>query len=162
MIRTYRYRLLPTRRQHLALAGILESQRQLYNAALEERIDAYRKARVTRTYVDQTCALTEWRRTDHEARSVPVSLQRATLKRLDGAYRAFFRRLKQGQKPGFPRYRGRGWFDSFGFQEFSGISWRNGKLRFKGFPGMLRVHLDRKSTRLNSSHIQKSRMPSSA
>lgn len=53
MILTYRYRLLPTKPQHRALVAILESQRQLYNAALEERIDAYRKAKVTRTYFDQ-------------------------------------------------------------------------------------------------------------
>src|SRR5258706_8169514 len=60
MILTYRYRLLPTKQQHRALEAILESQRQLYNGALEERIDAYRKAKVTRTYFDQSKALTEW------------------------------------------------------------------------------------------------------
>jgi len=58
VILTYRYRLLPTKRQHRALEAILESQRQLYNAALEERNDAYRKAHVTRTYFDQSKALT--------------------------------------------------------------------------------------------------------
>jgi putative transposase len=42
MILTYRYRLLPTKQQHRSLEAILESQRQLYNAAQEERIDAYR------------------------------------------------------------------------------------------------------------------------
>ena len=93
MILTYRYRLLPTRRQYRALEGILESQRQLYNAALEERTEAYRKARVSRTYIDQTKGLTEWRQSDPEARALPVALQRATLKRLDEAYAAFFRRL---------------------------------------------------------------------
>ena len=67
MILTYRYRLLPTKRQHRALEAILESQRQLYNAALEERIDAYRKAGVRRTYFDQARALTEWRQQDPEA-----------------------------------------------------------------------------------------------
>ena len=60
MIPTFCYRLLPTKRQHRALEEILESQRQLYNAGLEERIDAYRKAGITRTYVDQSKALTEW------------------------------------------------------------------------------------------------------
>jgi putative transposase len=42
MILTYRYRLLPTKRQHRSLETILESQRQLYNAALEEWIDVRR------------------------------------------------------------------------------------------------------------------------
>ena len=87
MILTYAYRLLPTKRQHRALEAILESQRQLYNAALEERIEAYRKAGITRTYFDQTKALTEWRLCDSEASDIPVALQRATLKRLDEAYK---------------------------------------------------------------------------
>ena len=143
MILTYSYRLLPTKQQHRALESILESQRQLYNAALEERIDAYRKANVTRTYFDQTKALTEWRQDEPEPSSLPVNLQRATLKRLDEAYRGFFRRVKRGGKPGFPRFRGKGWFDSFAFREFRGISMQAGRLRFKGMPGSLRVHFHR-------------------
>lgn len=59
MLVTYRYRLLPTKRQHRALEAILEAQRQLYNGALEERIDAYRKAGITRTCFDQFNALAE-------------------------------------------------------------------------------------------------------
>ena len=143
MIVTYRYRLLPAKRQHRALEHILESQRQLYNAALEERIGAYRMAGVTRTYVDQTKALTEWRRSDPEALALPLRLQRATLKRLDEAYRGFFRRIAKGGTPGFPRFRGKGWFDSFGFRQFSGITLESGRLHFKGMPGGLRVHLHR-------------------
>jgi len=143
MILTYHYRLLPTKQQHRALEAILESQRQLYNAALEERIDAYRKANVTRTYFDQSKALTEWRQGDSEASALPVYLQRATLKRLHEAYQGFFRRVKGGGKPGFPRFRGKGWFHSFGFREFRGISFEAARLRFKGMPGALRVHLHR-------------------
>src|SRR5712664_3651901 len=143
MILTYRYRLLPTKQQHRALEAILEYQRQLYNAALEERIDAYRKANVTRTYFDQTKALTEWRQDDPEGSALPVNLQRATLKRLDEAYKGFFRRVKSGGKPGFPRFRGKGWFDSFGFREFSGITLTANRIRFKGMPGTLRIHLHR-------------------
>jgi putative transposase len=143
MIVTYRYRLLPKKHQHRALEQILEAQRQLYNAGLEERIDAYRKAGVTRSYIDQTKALTEWRRSDPEAAAFPLCLQRGTLKRLDEAYRGFFRRVKKGAKPGFPRFRGKGWFDSFGFNEFVGITFKNGRLRFKSLPGTLRVHLHR-------------------
>ena len=116
MILTFRYRLLPTKPQHRALEAILESQRQLYNAGLEERIDAYRK---------------------------PVALQRWTLKQLDEAYRAFFRRVKVGGKPGFPRFRGKGRFDSFGFLQFQGIHLEGCRLRFKGFPGTLRIHVHR-------------------
>src|SRR5687768_18226871 len=101
MVLTFRYRLLPSKRQHRALEQILESQRQLYNAALEERIGAYRMARKSLTYFDQTKSLTEWRKDDAEASQLPMNVQRATLRRLDEAYRGFFRRLRAGGKAGF-------------------------------------------------------------
>src|SRR5688572_1815315 len=143
MILTFRYRLLPAKRQHRALEGILESQRQLYNAALEERIGAYRKAGVSRTLFDQQRALTEWRRDDVEAASLPVALQRWTLRRLDDAYKSFFRRVGRASKAGFLRFRGKGRFDTFGFCQFSGIRLRDGRICFKGMPGTLRVHVHR-------------------
>ena len=143
MIVTYRFRLLPRKAQHRALEQILEDERQLYNAALEERVGAYRLAGKTITYFDQTRGLTELRNSDPDASRVPVNLQRATLKRLHEAYRGLFRRVKEGGNPGFPRFRGKGRFDSFGFGEFSGITLKNGRLRFKGMPGSLRVHWHR-------------------
>ncbi len=143
MILTYRYRLLPTKRQHKALETILENQRQLYNAALQERIEAYRKAEITRSYVDQCKALTQWRQTDREAVAIPVALQRWTLKQLDQAYRGFFGRVKKGGKPGFPRFHSKARFDSFGFRQFSGIRFEHTRIHFKGMPGGLRVHVHR-------------------
>jgi putative transposase len=62
VILAYRYRLLPSRRQHAALAALCESQRQLHNAALEERIGCYRAAGKTRIYIDQSKALMLYRR----------------------------------------------------------------------------------------------------
>lgn len=143
MFLTFQYRLMPTKPQHLALEAILESQRQLYNAALQERIEAYRKCGITLTCIDQSKELTQWRQSDPDASSIPANLQRATLKRLDEAYKAFFRRIRSGEKPGFPRFRGKGWFDSFGFREFSGIRLEHGRLIFKGMPGALKIHLHR-------------------
>jgi putative transposase len=143
VILNYRYRLLPTRAQHRALDAILESQRQLYNAALEERMDAFRKTGIRLSYFDQTKSLTELRREDADSCGVPVNLQRATLHRVETAYRAFFRRVAAQQKGGFPRFRGKGRFHSFGFRRFSGITLIDRRLRFKGMPGGLRVHLHR-------------------
>ena len=143
MILTYQYRLLPSKAQHRALEELLESQRLLYNAALEERIGAFRRG-VTRSYIDQSKALTQWRHSDPEAAAVPLCLQRATLKRLDEAYMGFYRRLKKnGLKAGFPRFRGRGRWHSFGFSEFQGITLKGRRLRFRGMPGTLRLHMHR-------------------
>jgi len=144
MILTYRYRLLPSKRQHATLMAICESQRQLYNAALEERIDCYRKTEKTRTFIDQTKSLTICRRDLPEMAALPVTLQRWTLKRLDEAFAGFFRRVKVRKgKAGFPRFRGKSWWESFGFAEFSGIRFEGKRLRFKGMPSGLRVHTHR-------------------
>jgi putative transposase len=143
-ILTFKYRVLPTRRQHLALAAICEDQRQLYNAALEERIGCYRKTGKIRTYVDQCHALVEWRQSDTAAAAIPSNIHRWTLRRLDDAYKAFFRRLRvRNGKAGFPRFRGKGRWDSFGFNEMSGIRFNGKRLRWRTLPGGLRVHLHR-------------------
>lgn len=141
---SFKYRLLPTQAQHRALDRILEDQRHLYNAALAERIDCYRKTGMGRSYIDQCGALTEWRRWDADAAAFPANLQRWTLKRLDDAYKGFFRRLKhRNGKAGFPRFRSMSRFNSFGFSEFSGIRFDGKRLRFLTMPGGLRVHLHR-------------------
>lgn len=141
---TYRYRLLPTKRQHRALEEICESQRQLYNAALEERIDCYRKTGKGIGYVDQTKSLTLCRRALPEMASLPVKLQRWTLKRLDETFQGFFRRIKtRNANAGFPRFRGKGWWGSFGFTEFKGIHVEGERLRFAGMPSGIRIHLHR-------------------
>lgn len=143
MFLTFKYRLLPTKAQHAALASILEDQRQLYNAALEERIGCYRKTGRGREYMDQCHSVVEWRKSDPSAAECPANIQRWTLKRIEGAYAAFFRRMKGGDAPGYPRFKGCARWNSFGFAEFCGIRWDGKRLRFRTMPGALRVHLHR-------------------
>ena len=143
MFLTHRYRLLPSKAQHAALASICESQRVLYNAALEERIGAYKATGKGRSYQDQCRALTECRNDLAEMAALPANLQRWTLKRLDDAYAGFFRRVKSGGKAGFPRFRGKGWWSSFGFSEFSGIRFDGKRIRFRGMPSGIPVHMSR-------------------
>ena len=90
---------------HASLEAFLEEMRHLWNAALEERIDCYRKTGKPITWVDQFKSLTEIRRDDPCYARCSVKAQRSVLKRLDLAFQGFFRRLKAGQKAGFPRFR---------------------------------------------------------
>jgi putative transposase len=144
VILTYRYRLLPLESQHRALQRLCAAQRELYNAALEERIDCYRKTGKTRTYIDQYKALTQCRHELPDMGELPANLQRWTLKRLEDAFQGFFRRLKaRNGKDGFPRFRGTGRWDAFGFAEFSGIRFDGKRLHFAGMPGGLKLHLHR-------------------
>lgn len=134
LIRTFRFRLKPTRAQHTRLRDALEHCRLLYNAALEERIDCYRKTGKGRTYVDQTLALTELR-ADPAFGAFSVTMQRGALRQLDIAYKAFFRR------GGFPRFKGREWFKSLSWPEVDGFRF-DGQFRAKGL-GSIRVHQHR-------------------
>jgi putative transposase len=110
------FRLRPTARQHVALAACVDAHRELYNAALQERRDAWSHASKIRiSYGDQSAQLTEMRAARPDQAVWSFSSQQATLRRLNKAFAGFFRRLKAakaGVKPGYPRFKGAGRFDS--------------------------------------------------
>ncbi|KAB8188873.1 IS200/IS605 family element transposase accessory protein TnpB [Nonomuraea phyllanthi] len=111
--RSFRFLLRPTARQAAALAACLEDHRQLYNAALEHRRTAYAKAGVTVGYGEQSGELKHIRGDDPDGQGRwSFSSQQATLRRLDNAFAAFFRRVRDGRTPGFPRFKGQGRFDT--------------------------------------------------
>jgi putative transposase len=102
--------------QEAKLLAVLESCRQLYNAALQQRKEAYKKQKVFLSFYDQCKELTDLRADDPEFRNLPVGLARLTsLKRVDLSYAGFYRRIKAGKKPGFPRFKGRARFDTLVF-----------------------------------------------
>ncbi|MGY3592998.1 transposase [Bradyrhizobium sp. USDA 4341] len=143
MFLTYRIKLAPTRGQYAVLAGLCEAQRQLYNAALQERRDAWAKRKVSISRFDQCKSLTQIRSFDPDYGDVPVNLSRWTLGRVDDAMKGFFGRVKRGQKAGFPRFRSRSRWDCFGFAEWAGVRLDRNKLLFKPLTGGLRLRLHR-------------------
>ncbi len=115
MRRAYVFRLRPTARQHIALAACLEAHRELYNAALQERRDAWAHSKTRIYYGDQSAQLTEIRAARLDVAAWSFSSQQATLRRLNKAFAGFFRRVKAarpGVKPGYPRFKGKARFDS--------------------------------------------------
>lgn len=102
-------RLYPTARQEAALRFMLDMTRELYNAALQERRDAFRLRGISVSVKMQYAELTRLRnpseRIDGRLASVYRECQDASLWRLDLAFAAFFRRCKRGEKPGFPRFK---------------------------------------------------------
>ncbi|MFF2376792.1 RNA-guided endonuclease InsQ/TnpB family protein [Streptomyces xiamenensis] len=126
MIRTYKFLLRPTVRQDQALREMLQDHCSLYNGALQERRDAYRHVSKTSvTYGMQSAQLKEIRAFDPERQGRwSFSSQQATLRRLDKAFTAFFRRVKTGETPGYPRFRGVNWFDTVDFpKDGDGCRW---------------------------------------
>ena len=124
---------------------MLEDQRLLYNAALQERREAWSRARVLISFNDQTKSLTEIRSFDPAYGGVPYTVSKWTLKRLDDAMKSFFRRAKaHAQKAGFPRFRGRDGWSSFGLHQIAGLRLKNDRLLFSGgIVGGLRLRMHR-------------------
>ena len=103
-----------SKRGHEKLDDFLYWLRKLYNAALQERVDCYRKTGHSISLYDQYKSLTEIRADDPEYSKYSVGSVRSCLDRLDKAFKNFFRRVKKGKKkPGFPRFKSRGRMRSF-------------------------------------------------
>lgn len=115
MRKAFKFRLYPTPAQVTALETMLETHRRLYNHALAERRDAYQQEQRTVRYGEQSAHLKSERLTNHYLAATNFSSCQATLRRLDRAFAAFFRRVKAGDKPGYPRFRGMGRFDTVEF-----------------------------------------------
>jgi putative transposase len=110
------YRLYPTRPQAAAFLNMLGLHQRLYNAALEQRIAAWRLSRTSVGFVAQCADLTELRAADESYAAINAQSSQVTLKRLDLAFAAFFRRCKAGQTPGFPRFKAFDRFSGWGYK----------------------------------------------
>lgn len=118
----YKFRLYPTRKQQERLQWTLDRARELYNAALQERRDAYRMIGKTITYYDQANQLPEIKEIRPEYNDIHSQVLQDVLKRVKRAFDNFFRRVREhAEEPGFPRFQGKDRYDSFTFPQ-SGFS----------------------------------------
>ena len=115
MKRIERVRLYPTAGQRRRLVFALDVTRQLFNALLEQRRDVWRMRGKSVSTKEQYRELTGLRAEDSRVRAVYRECQDAILHRLDLAFAAFFRRLKKGETPGYPRFRTRARWDQLEF-----------------------------------------------
>ncbi|GAB4576310.1 MAG: RNA-guided endonuclease TnpB family protein [Anaerolineae bacterium] len=134
MIRTYKYRLYPTNAQEKALDFLLWQGRLLYNAALEQRITVYRETGKSVSYPQQWAHFRDQRRANPDTfGQLNATSVQQMLRRLDKAFRAFFRRLKAGKNPGFPRFKGRNRFNSLEYRYGDGCKLRTDECGRKRF-----------------------------
>ena len=145
MRRSYVFRLRPTVRQHTALAGCVEAHRDLYNAALHERRGAWTGAKTRISYGHQSAQLSDIRAMRPDQAVWSFSSQQATLRRLNKAFAGFFRRVKNGQKAGYPRFKGAARFDSVEWpKDGDGARWLpEAKRVYLEGVGHVKVHLHR-------------------
>jgi putative transposase len=129
--KAYKYRLKPTPEQARQFEEVLWRCRTLYNTALEQRITAYRRCGVTLTCYQQQAELKDLRAELPAYAAIHSHVLQDVLARLDKTYQAFFRRVKAGQTPGFPRFQGRDRYHSFTYKEYgNGARLENGFLVF--------------------------------
>lgn len=95
-----KFRLYPNKSQKRELFRQLSKHCELYNFCRQERIDTYEKTKTSPSGIDQIKVNVP----KFKDRANVSSLQQ-TVRRVDKAFQNFFRRVKQGQKPGFPRYK---------------------------------------------------------
>jgi putative transposase len=141
--RSFKYRLCPSKRQEAVLGSLIDAARHLYNDALEQRRDAWKARKVSVNLYTQSAQLTDARAEFEELRALPAQVGQDVLHRLQSAFDGFFRRLRRGETPGYPRFQGRDRFDSITFPQYPcGVRLLDRKIRVQNV-GDLRIRLHR-------------------
>ena len=114
---TFKYRLFPTNAQRTSLDRVLETCRRVYNDTLAIRKDTYEQAGKSLGLYDTNKLLTQWKAERPALKDVNSQVLQNVQERVDLAFKAFFRRVKNGETPGYPRFKGYGRYDSFTFKQ---------------------------------------------
>ena len=119
-----KYRLDPTRANRQDFACFAGCSRYVFNRGLDERIKEYDSTGKNVSHFQQNKNLTQWKREEGTAwlKQVHSQVLQQSLKDLDSAFQHFFRRCKQGEKPGFPCFKSKGEHDSFRFPQSVKVS----------------------------------------
>lgn len=127
----------------MLLTETVETCRRLYNHALGERKAAYQERGESIGFARQSAGLPSLKRESPSLSRVYAQVLQDVLRRVDRAFQAFFRRVKAGEKPGYPRFKGKGWYDSFTYPQWgNGVKLDGGRLILSKI-GAIRLHKDR-------------------
>lgn len=143
MRRAFKFRIYPNRNQLRELGITLETHRRLYNSCLAQRKDAYEANKTSIKYEAQSAWFKTQRATNSYFARLNFSSAQATMRRLNRSFVNFFRRLQTGEKPGYPRFKGRDFFNSFEFtSQGDGVRLTHNRIRVQ-YIGTIRVNLHR-------------------
>jgi len=118
MFKAFVFKLYPSKSQRHRLEAVRETCRHFHNACLAERKDAYELRGESITKAVQLRKVKVEKDTSPYAADIHSHVLQVVVADLDKAFQAFFRRVKAGDKPGYPRFRGRNRFAGFGFKEY--------------------------------------------
>ncbi len=140
--KTFKYRLYPTPRQEQTLLFYLRRCRDLYNAGLEQRKAFYQMRRASLSCYTQLNELPDLKREYPAYRDVPSHVLQDVLRRLDKAFVAFFRRIRNGETPGYPRFKSTSRYHSFTYPDKAGWKLQGDRLALSGV-GEVNIKLHR-------------------
>jgi putative transposase len=165
--KAFKYRLYPTKKQEQVLFWTLARCRELYNAALSEYKDAYHQheraqlqvnqktgqvvaatmtasQRVRKvSYYEQKRDLVELKDLREEYNAIHSQVLQDVLLRLKRAIEGFYRRVVQGQDPGFPRFQGQSRYSSFTYPQTSCFSLTDDNRVYLSKIGSIKLKLHR-------------------
>jgi putative transposase len=133
--------LHPNKEQEATLKEWFQFCCLLYNSALQERRDAYKKFKKNISYYDQCRSLTEIRK-DKDYADTPSWTSQRVLAKLEEAFKAFFRRVKSGEAPGYPRFKSSKRWDSFDFLPKPNILYRKNRIHITSL-GLVKANIYR-------------------
>ncbi len=117
MPQVFRYRLKPTKHQAAILNRQLDLCRWVYNQTLAIRKNAWENEQKSISYYESKRHIAIWKQDKPELKEVHSHVLQDVSMRVDLALQAFFRRVRNGENPGYPRFRGKGWYDSLTYFE---------------------------------------------
>jgi len=135
--KSFQFRLKPTKKQRKILDGQLEECRWLYNELLAGRKKSYEKSGFSLAKYQQQAFLPFLKEERPSLLCVHSQVLQNVNDRIDKAFQGFFRRIKAGEKPGYPRFRGEHRYNSFCYTQ-SGFSLADGNLRLSKI-GVIRI-----------------------
>jgi len=117
MIKSYKFRIFPSKKQIRILNQHLEECRWLYNYCVEERREAWKKSKKSLSYFDQCVKLVDLKRNRTSLNNVYSQVLQEVVKRVDLAFKGFYRRVKNKEKPGYPRFKGKNRYNSLTYPQ---------------------------------------------
>ena len=140
MLKTYKYRIEPTKAQQHLLDIMLEQCCWLYNEVLATRKQIWEEHQQSVTLYDTEKWLPRWKQERPALKLVHSQVVQDVCKRVNLAFQACFRRVKAGENPGYPRFKPYGRYDSITYKQFG----NGAKLHAHQFSRILAVRMSRR------------------
>ena len=143
MFKAYKFRIYPTKSQRTKMERTLDLCRWTYNQTLAYRKDAWEKEGKSVSKYETHNLIHVLKRDKPELKKVYAQTLQDVQERVDLAFKAFFRRVRARENPGYPRFKGAGQYESFTYpQPEKGGNLVNNKVRLPKI-GDIKIKLHR-------------------